>query len=176
MCVIYACEYACAHLAYLDWPPVTQCAEMAAASTAEHPVVCGEKVPKWYFSSDGVCQDCSSRCYDMEKRFQDTKNRQAAGESTTALSPLKPLKPAQVIIWRIWRRDREKFRAVGVRGGEGGELGQGWDKSRCIILPGGERGRMKGFPEIYEFDEFLGHMGPFELEGPPLGMLGALEE
>lgn len=141
---------------------------MAEASTVAHPVFCLGEIPKVYFSSDNVCKDCCARCYLLEKRYQITKIVQAAGGRTTEIGPLSA---AGVMIWRIWRRDWEKFRAIGVFGGDGGELGQGWSMERSVVL-----GKMMGFPEIYKFDPFLGAMGPFELEGPPLGMLGAEEE
>lgn len=54
-------------------------------------------------------------------------------------------------MWKIWVADRERFRKVGVRGGKDGELGQGMWSLR--------KGR--GFEEWYNFDGFLGMMGPY---------------
>lgn len=179
MCIIYAVKYACAHDEYIDEPLATACTKMAEVSTTLHPVYCPGDLPVAIFSSDNVCPDCARRCYLLEKRYQITTNVQAAGGKTREIPPLNPY---QVRIWRVWRRDWEKFRAVGVRGGKGGELGQGWNSELVTTVTEGSgktKGsvhvttKMKGFPEIYNFDEFLGRIGPFELEGLPLGMLGA---
>ncbi len=61
----------------------------------------------------------------------------------------------QIRMWKIWVADRERFRQIGVRGGKDGELGQGvWS-----LRPWGKGG---GFEEWYNFDGFLGVMGPFK--------------
>lgn len=65
---------------------------------------------------------------------------------------MAPLEEDQVRLWKIWIKDRERFRKVGVRGGKNGELGQGMWSLR--------EGR--GFEEYYNFDGFLGKMGPYK--------------
>ncbi|MCJ1424476.1 hypothetical protein MMC29_002364, partial [Sticta canariensis] len=118
---------------FLDLPPVTQCGRMAAASTPAHPVYC-EPSPggSLYASvpSDNVCKDCSARMYLMEKRFDVAwKVFEAGGR----VKDVEPLTPQGVRNWRQWRRDRERFRSVGVDGGEGGELGQGWQEETVVV-------------------------------------------
>lgn len=68
---------------------------------------------------------------------------------------MPPLEADQIRMWKIWVADRERFRKVGVRGGKDGELGQGvWS-----LRKGG------GFEEWYNFDGFLGAMGPYRRRG-----------
>lgn len=68
---------------------------------------------------------------------------------------------------------------MGVDGGKGGELGQGWRK-RKVVVEGRDfyrelgkgwmsdrygQGRMLGWEEKMGFDGFLGDMGEFEMDG-----------
>lgn len=176
MCVIWTIAFSCGHYEFLDYPPVTQCDDMAAASTLAHPVYCEPpKGGSLYVSvpSDNVCKDCSARIYLMEKRFQVAW---IVYQSGGRVKDIEPLTPEEVQNWVQWRRDRERFRSIGVDGGEGGELGQGWQKEivkvkgRDFYREAGHPwmsdrygpGKMLGWKEDLGFDGFLGEMGEFE--------------
>lgn len=160
----------------MDDPPTTQCENMAAVSSEAHPVYCQPKNGGSLYvsiASDSVCPDCGARLYLMEKRYAVALQVFKAGGR---VRDLKPLALDQLRIWGKWRYDREQFRAVGVDGGEGGELGQGW-QMKTIVVEGrdfyreagmdamSERygpGAMLGWKENLGFDGFLGEMGPWE--------------
>lgn len=117
----------------------------------------------------------------MEKRFSIAlKVFQAGGR----VKDVKPLTPQGVQNWMQWRRDRERFRSIGVDGGEGGELGQGWQE-KTVVVEGRDfyreagkpwmsdwygPGKMLGWKEDLGFDGFLGEMGELEPPAKPRGM------
>lgn len=154
---------------------------MAGASTPAHPVYCETGELYVALQCDNLCPDCSARMYLMEKRYAVTNRVRAAGR------PVRDLEPStayEVGLWAQWRTDRERFRSIGVDGGEGGELGQGWQKQKFVVLgkdfyrEAGKAwmsdrygpGRMLGWKEDLGFDGFLGEMGSFERPNPSKGM------
>lgn len=162
---------------------------MAAASTPLHEVFCepkGEESLCVTIPSDNLCAGCSAYMYLLEKRYAVGLRVFRAGGR---VRDLQSLTPAQIKMWVQWRYDRERFRAIGVDGGENGELGQGWrkkkvvEKGRDFYREAGkgwmsERygpGRMLGWKEDLGFDGFLGEMGKWESHPEEKGLtLGAV--
>lgn len=139
--------------------------------------------------------------YLLEKRYLITKAVNKAlrdgdgdsdGDGSSSSSKrqpaLEPLSPAEAKNWLQWLSDRERFRQIGVRGGKDGELGQGWrEKKACVdgrdfYREAGKEwmserygpGVMLGWEDVFPFDEYLGEMGEWELEGGPKGLQRAL--
>ena len=149
---------------------------MAAASTQLHEVFCEPKAEQTLcvsIPSDNLCGGCSARMYLMEKRYAVGWSVFRAGGR---VRDLQPLTPAQIKMWAQWRYDRERFRAIGVDGGDNGELGQGWQKKKVVeegrdfYREAGEGwmserygpGRMLGWKEDLGFDGFVGEMGKWQ--------------
>lgn len=105
--------------------------------------------------------------YLMEKQYALSCIVWNAGRPVRDLPPLDEF---GVRLWVRWRHDRERFRAIGVDGGDGGELGQGWQSEVVHDREVGVDwmvkrygpGRMVGWKEDLEFDGFLGEMGKAE--------------
>lgn len=128
--------------------------------------------------------------YLLEKRYLVTKAVNKAGGAACGRGEpaLEPLTRTDAKNWLQWLADRERFRQNGVRGGKNGELGQGWRKhkeyvdGRDFYMEAGKEwmserygaGVMLGWEEVYLFDEYLGEMGDWELEGGPRGLQRAL--
>ena len=132
--------------------------------------------------------------YLLEKRYLVTKAvnkalRDSGGSSSSSRQPaLEPLSPTEAKNWLQWLSDRERFRQIGVRGGKDGELGQGWRRKKVCVdgrdfyAEAGKKwmserygpGVMLGWEDVFVFDEYLGEMGEWELEGGPRGLQRAL--
>lgn len=179
MCVVYVTAYSCGHDKFLDDPPFTQCDKMAAASSSGPPGppgLCRKASGRDYYvavPSDNVCATCSGFMFGIEKQFAGAWAAYQASGGRQMQEDIAPLTELGAAVWARWRVDRERFRAVGVDGGEGGELGQGWQLRKIDTPAGGDGGggwmsarygprRMLGWKEDLGFDGFLGEMGDLD--------------